>query len=201
MAIIPALVGAGVSLYGSYKANQARDKQIAGLRKLRNVTPAERDYEKRRRDIIQGGDPTIEEAGDKVIQKTRQEGQFQRQTVQGQAIQQGLEGSIVAQELRRKVDDKVLKSVAEQARKIALANAEAKKRAELELEGLMMRRGDRNRQISSQIAQIPDKVGFGERLISAGLSGASRLSDSDFGISDSDDTVVKAKEPEVIDEF
>ena len=141
--------------YANQQNQKDRSRKIAGLRKLADVTPAEREYEKRRRDIIEKGDPLINKAGGEAIQTTRQQGQFNRIRSQGQAIQQGLENSIVAQELRRKVDKDVLRSVAEQARKMALANAQAKRRAEGELEQFEMMKDDRARKIDAQITGLP----------------------------------------------
>ena len=132
------LIMAGASIVGGISkaigGERARKSQIAGLRKLSEVTPAERAYEKRRQDIIKGGDPLINQMGQQAIQTIRQQGQLGRQRATGQAIQQGLENSIVAQELRRKVDKDVLRSVAEQARSMAFANQKAKRQAEHELE-------------------------------------------------------------------
>ena len=167
---IKAGLAVGKGVYNAYQNEQARKqarkdqgRKIAGLRKLAEVTPAEREYEKRRRDIIEQGDPLINEAGREAMQRTRQQGQFNRIGSQGQAIQQGLENSIVAQELRRKVDKDVLASIAQQARKMALANAEAKRRAEDQLEQFNMMKDDRSRKIESQIAGMPSIPGYGWR--------------------------------------
>ena len=159
------LIMAGASIVGGISkaigGERARKSQIAGLRKLSEVTPAERAYEKRRQDIIKGGDPLINQMGQQAIQTIRQQGQLGRQRATGQAIQQGLENSIVAQELRRKVDKDVLRSVAEQARSMAFANQKAKRQAEDELEKYRLGIDDRKRQTDSQIAQIGGYDRFG----------------------------------------
>ena len=164
-------VASGIA--GAIGKEKDRKNQISGLRKLSQVTPAERAYEKRRQDIIKGGDPLINEAGQEAIQTVRQQGQFGRQRAQGQAINQGLENSIVAQELRRKVDKDVLRSVAGQARKMALANAQAKRGAENDLERFNMGIDDRKRGIDSQIAGIGgyDKWGTLGNIAMSGISG------------------------------
>ena len=159
------LIMAGASIVGGISkaigGERARKSQIAGLRKLSEVTPAERAYEKRRQDIIKVVDPLINQMGQQAIQTIRQQGQLGRQRATGQAIQQGLENSIVAQELRRKVDKDVLRSVAEQARSMAFANQKAKRQAEDELEKYRLGIDDRKRQTDSQIAQIGGYDRFG----------------------------------------
>ena len=172
--MLPLIMGglaAAQGIAGAYGAEKDRKNQIAGLRKLSEVTPAERAYEKRRQGIIEGGDPLINEAGQEAIQTVRQQGQFNRQRVQGQVIGQGLENSIVAQELRRKVDKDVLKSVAGQARKMALANAQAKRNARGELESFQMGIQDRQRTTDAKISGIGgyDKWGTLANIAGAGL--------------------------------
>ena len=184
---MPALVMAGLAvgkgIAGAYGAERQRKNQIAGLRKLSEVTPAERAYEKRRRDIIKDGDPLINEAGREAIQTVRQQGQFGRQRAQGQAIQQGLENSVVAQELRRKVDKDVLQSVAKQARQMALANAQAKRQAEGQLESFRMGIDDRQRTTDAKIAGIGgyDRWGTIGNIALSGLD-AYTSAGGDFGM-------------------
>ena len=157
---------------GASRAERNRKSQIAGLRKLSDVTESERDYEKRRQDIIKGGDPFINEAGNRAIQTVRQQGQFNQQRATGQAIQQGLENSIIAQELRRKVDGDTLRSVAEQARQMALANAQAKRRAEGELESFRMGIDDRKRTTDAKIENIGgyDRLGALTNIASSAIN-------------------------------
>jgi hypothetical protein len=177
---------------GDISAGKSRRNQIAGLRKLSEVTDAERDYEKRRQDIIKGGDPLINQAGRSAIQTIRQQGRFNQQRATGQVIQQGLEDSIVAQELRRKVDADTLRSVAEQARQMALANAEAKRRAESEIEALKMGQDARKRDSEAKIAGIggygpEDRFGSLMNIAGAGLSAYTGAGGdfTDFGLAKS----------------
>tara|TARA_R110002020_G_scaffold438535_2_gene648991 strand:+ start:10910 stop:11593 length:684 start_codon:yes stop_codon:yes gene_type:complete len=162
---IPFLVAAGMGLakgaldaYGADQKrktqNRAIQGQIKGLQNLANVTPAERDYVQRRRKIIAEGDPMIKEQFNRATGAIRQQGSFNRQRAQGQAIQQGLENSIVAQELRRKVDKDVLDSVSQQAQQMAMANRQAKRQAEGELEGMNLKTDARKAQTTSQIAGL-----------------------------------------------
>jgi hypothetical protein len=138
--------------YGAEKKRKSEKRRISGqlsaLNNLAEITPSERGYVQRRRDIMSSGDPLLNQEFNRQVGTIRQQGVFNRQRAQGQAIQQGLEGSIVAQELRRKVDQDVLTSVAEQARQLALANAKAKRTAESELESMNMKLDARKQDIA-----------------------------------------------------
>ena len=155
--IIPLVAGiiGGAKVIGDmYGAEQERKRTIDSLKDLSEITPAEREYAKRRREIIKVGDPLLNQELNRNTQIIRQQGQFNRQNLQGQVIQQGLENSIVAQELRRRVDDDVLRSVAEQARQMAIRNAEAKRQAELELEAMNLRTDARKQEYGAKIKQV-----------------------------------------------
>ena len=137
--IVAGILGGVKAIGDMYGAERQRQNTIASLKDLSKITPAEREYAERRREIIKGGDPLLRQEFNKNVQTIRQQGQFNQQRATGQAIQQGLENSIVAQELRRRVDADTLRSVAEQARQLAIRNAEAKRQAELELEAMNLR--------------------------------------------------------------
>ena len=138
--IIPAVTGmvkSGIDAYTGYKKGQSaergrllRNKQIDDLSK---ITPAERDYVKRQKEISEFGDKNIDAVYD--TQRTRahssivQAGSQFRQKMVGQAISQGLENSIVAQELRSRADKDTLKNISETSSKIAEANAMAQLQA------------------------------------------------------------------------
>ena len=152
--IAGAIAGGVKAIGGMYKQEQQRKNSIKGLENLAKVTPAERAYVERRRKIIDEGDPQIAEEFNTAVQSVRQQGQFNRQRQEGGIIQSGLEDSIVAQELRRRVDKDILTSVAEQARKLAMANAAAKRQAEGEIEQMNLTTDARRQQALSKIAGI-----------------------------------------------
>ena len=166
VAAIMAAMAVGKGIISVYEEEQARKAQIRGLQgqmgalsNLANITPSEREFVRRRRGIIAGGDPLITDAFQRQIGTIRQQGVFNRQRAQGQVIQQGLENSIVAQELRRKVDKDVLASVAEQARQMALANAEAKRQAELEIEGMNLKTDARKQDVAYKRSVLQAQIG------------------------------------------
>jgi hypothetical protein len=116
-------IGGIVKSQNAYSQGQ-RNIDLAG------ITPSEREYMAKQKAIAKGGDPLINSQGQRAIQTVRQQGQFNQQRATGQAIGQGLENSIVAAELRRKVDKDTLRSVADQSRRMAEANILAKRQAE-----------------------------------------------------------------------
>ena len=167
MAIQYVMAGAGLvkgimDAYGQEQQRKAQRRalkgQLGALENLANVTPSERDYVARRRRIMAEGDPMINEEFNRSTGTIRQQGAFNRQRAQGQAIQQGLEGSIVAQELRRKVDKDVLDSVANQARQMALANRQAKRVAEGEMEQMNLRTDARKQDVAYKKAVVQSQL-------------------------------------------
>ena len=174
------------SVGGAYQAEQNRlaqkrklSGQLGALNNLAEITPSERAYAERRRRIMKGGDPLLNQEFNEKIGTIRQQGVFNRQRAQGQAIQQGLEGSIVAQELRRKVDQDVLASVADQARQLAMANARAKRSAEDELEMMNIKTDARKQEVAYKKGMVRADIdalgdyGWDDRLMALANMGTS----------------------------
>jgi len=205
---IPWLVAAGLGAakgaldaYGADQKRKANNRaikgQIGALQNLANVTPAERDYVQRRRKIMQTGDPLVNEQFKESMGAVRQQGVFNRQRAQGQAIQQGLEGSIVAQELRRKVDKDVLDSVSQQAKAMALANARFKRQAEGEIEQMNLRTDARKADVKSKIAGLQGQVqefDRGAALAGIAMSGIGAGVGQYFGNKDAADALAWEKD-------
>lgn len=77
-----------------------------------------------------------------------QAGAESKQQAQGQVITQGLEGSIVAQEIARKIDTGTMQTIATQARQIALANEATKAQVSQALTTAQLSRAERLKQIA-----------------------------------------------------
>ena len=177
---LPVILGAGLAAAGAlsnaYSQEKARKSRIKGLRDLSKVTESERDYIKRKREIIESGDPVLNEAYSRGIQTTRQVGSVNQMAAQGAAIQQGLENSIVAQELRRRVDRDTLRSVAEQARDLAARNKRAADMAQLDIDKMNMSIEQRQLNARNQIRDIqatsPNTLQLLTNIAQAGYSGA-----------------------------
>lgn len=98
-----------------------------------------------------------------------QAGAEAKQQAQGKVITQGLEGSIIAQEVSRKIDTGTMQNIAQQARQIALANEATKAQASQALTTAQLSRAERLKQIAMNY-----ETGIGQAQMSrdAGLSQA-----------------------------
>ena len=169
---------AGVDAYGK---EQQRKSQRRAFQKMSEVTPSEREYQKHLRSVSEGGDPfqnqMMQEQMNRVVGNIRQTGAENLQRTEGSIVGQGLENSIVASELRRKVSGDTLRSIAEQSRRISAENRvqqEATKRqAQERLMQLEMGFDSRKQQMDANIAQLGgyDRKGTLMNIASAGISG------------------------------
>jgi len=170
------LIMAGANMLSSWVNNRS---QRSSLKKLRETTPSEREWMKRKQDIAKNGDPILQQQFEKNVGAIRQVGAENRQVAFGQAINQGLENSIIAHELRRKVDVGTQRSVATQARELAIKNAQSKRNADDELLQFKMGLEDRQRGINSQLSGL--KSSALSSMAMAGLQGYTSAG-GNFGI-------------------
>ena len=183
---IPGAVSAVKTAYGAYSNFKKGKAQQEKMRNLANITPEERDYVKRQRKIADAGDPQIDSMykaqKQRVVGGIRQIGAEARSQAVGQAVSQGLENSIIAQELRRKADISTLKAVSDSSAQIAQANAQAqlnaKSQAQGRLDSFQLNRANQLRNIAMQ-TPTDAEIGYGAMdqlvpgLIDAGMQGAS----------------------------
>ena len=170
----------GIQAIGSHISGQKQaDRMGRYATDLSTVTPNERDYMKRQREIAEGGDPfqnqLMSEQMNRVVGNIRQTGAENLQRAEGSIIGQGLERSIVASEIRRKVNKDTLRNISEQSRRISAENRaqqeQTKRMAEDRLfnlqQGIDARgfqadkitagipsRGERNMQLLGSLAQV-----------------------------------------------
>lgn len=144
---------------------EARKNKVAGLRaqkkaleNLANVTPSERRYVRKKREIAAKGDPLLKAQSDETTRAIKQQGADNRMASMGQSISQGLENSVVAQELRRRVDKDTLGQVAKEARMLAAKNAKAKQMAELDIEKMNMKTDDRRRDVNYKKSMVDAEI-------------------------------------------
>ncbi len=145
----------GIQAYSGYQQGKAQQRKIDDLSK---ITPEERDYARRQRKIAEHGDPSVDalyqKQSNRVTSNIRQTGAAQRNMAVGQAVNQGLENSIISQELRRKADTATLKQVADSAERIAEANAaaqlDAKRGAQGRLDQFQLNRSSMLRNLAMQ---------------------------------------------------
>jgi len=161
------MAGAGVVKAGmNYYSGEQQAKRQRGLASkigdLSKVTENERDYIKRQREIMEGGDPAqnqlMREQMNRVLGNIRQTGSENLQRAEGSIIGQGMENSIVASELRRKVQKDTLRNIGEQSRRISAENRMAqemrKRQAEENMFNMQSRVDDRVRGAGMQSAGI-----------------------------------------------
>ena len=159
----------GIQAVGSHiSGNKQADRMNKYATDLSAVTPNERDYMKRQRGIAEGGDPfqnqLMSEQMNRVMGNIRQTGAENLQRAEGSIIGQGMENSIVASELRRKVNKDTLRNIGEQSRRITsenrLAQEQTKRQAEDRLYQAQQGVDARGRQAMGIRSQIPSR---GER--------------------------------------
>ena len=141
------LVAQGAKMGRDYLGGKAKQSKMKDLSK---ITPHERDYVKRQREIAESGDPLLQDKLGRQVGAIRQEGQFQRQRQFGTIARQGLENSIIADELRRRTDKGVMDQISEESGKIAEQNRLSKQQAQGKLDDFNFRRDERLRQIAMQ---------------------------------------------------
>ncbi len=200
--LIPAAVTA-VSTYASAKsAKDSADKAIAkqeeiaeakaeaelkALDQAKQVTPAEARAMASLQRGAEEGTMDVEALNRQMAQPIYQQGQAQQAQAQAQITTQGLEGSIIAQEVAQKIGGDVRASIADQARSIAMANEQTKESARREMTQRLFARGDMLRQIAinrkrveegldiipmqSELATIQAEGAYNQQLIS-GLGSA-----------------------------
>tara|TARA_B110000467_G_scaffold157979_1_gene173464 strand:+ start:309 stop:896 length:588 start_codon:yes stop_codon:yes gene_type:complete len=128
------------------------------LENLANVTPSERRYVRKKREIAAKGDPLLKAQSAETTQAIKQVGSDNRMASMGQSVSQGLENSVVAQELRRRVDKDTLSQVAKEARMLAAKNAKAKQMAELDIEKMNMKTDDRRRDVNYKKGMVDAEI-------------------------------------------
>ena len=169
-AITPLVVGgaiAGAGALGNLISGLFGRKQKFKFQESRE----EKEYLTRLREMADRGALDVPGLTNEVSRTISQGGVETGQKVQGQLIGQGLEKSIVATEMKRRVGRDTLRSIAEQARKIRMKNEETKAAAVSEL-GVAGR--DRSaRMMALQRLQQAAKDGNCADILGGILSGSS----------------------------
>ena len=184
MAVLPLVMGAlavGKGVADAYGKEQQRKSQRRAYQTMSEITPSEREYQDHLRKVAKGGDPfqnqMMQEQMNRVIGNIRQTGAEQLQRTEGSIIGQGMENSIVAQELRRKVDKDTMRSIAEQSRRISAENRMqqemTKRDAQNRLFQSRMQTDARKQQMDANIAQLGgfNRLGALTNIASAGIQG------------------------------
>ena len=122
-----------------YKRNKIQESKRRGEQKIEEaqaVHPLERQrQQKLRKKALYG-----QQVSPGQYQPMFQQGQAQQAQAMGGITAQGLEGSIIAQDVSSRIDAGTRASIAEQARQIAFQNEQSKVAAEQELQESMLKR-------------------------------------------------------------
>ena len=99
---------------------QQRQRHFDAYSLATQETPEEVKYRNRLLERATEGDPNIGKRQRMMMSPIMQQGHISRASAQGMAIKQGLENSIIAHQIRAKVDAKTLQAISQTAEKIAM---------------------------------------------------------------------------------
>tara|TARA_R100001443_G_scaffold155_2_gene624 strand:- start:10471 stop:11082 length:612 start_codon:yes stop_codon:yes gene_type:complete len=161
---VPAVLQGLGSLY-------SKKQEIKALNKQKQMGKYEKEYFKRLESEAKQGDPMYQQKLNQAISPIRQQGQFMQQRATGTAIQQGLENSIIASELRNRASRATMGQISQASERMAMQNAEFKRQAQGRLDQARLSREEKLRGIAQQQAgirssMVGDVIGMG-----AGLAG------------------------------
>ena len=138
-----------------------RDAQMGALDQASQLTAEEQQAFSRMQRGAEEGTMDVDALNQQMAQPLYQQGEAQEAMQQAQITQQGLEGSIIAQDVSRKVGADVRASIAEQARGIAFANEKTKADAERRLQDAKMKRGQLLKDIAIKRGQVKSDYAAG----------------------------------------
>ncbi len=178
------LVGGMMSASASNRANRrARDEAIKWAKYQSPEELAWLDKTKRRSKY---GAEDFQQKKQQAIQPIYSMGQQTKQQATGQAIRQGLENSVIANEIRSRMDAKTQTQMSKVAQQIALMNEQYKQQNEQAVDKYHLARADRIRNISGQAGSSyyqnytsgdavfgASLAGFGGQFMKAGMGGFS----------------------------
>tara|TARA_R110002020_G_scaffold152356_6_gene330185 strand:- start:153 stop:707 length:555 start_codon:yes stop_codon:yes gene_type:complete len=123
------MLGTALKVGSALKSSGLFDR--SGPTRLKEIqSPEEQAYLSQLGQRSQQGTIPVDELQQVAGRTTAQFGQMNRQRMMGQMLSKGLGNSIVAMELMRKTDRETLSSLADESRKIALANEMSKIKAQ-----------------------------------------------------------------------
>ena len=147
-ALATSLVGSAVSGYSARR--QAKKQRSQALKDAKYQTPEELEYVNKMRKRSQYGMDNIGEIRNQAIQPMFQQGEQAQVRATGNIIRQGMENSIVANEIRSKIDSNTQTQISDMALKVAQMNKQYKEGQEARLDNYNLERANRIRGITSQ---------------------------------------------------
>jgi hypothetical protein len=153
---------AAVSAGGSYIKRKQEEKlikkqkegRLKQLDAMSQMSAEEQQAMARMRRGAEQGTMDVAKLNQQMAQPLYQQGETQEAQAMQKITQQGLEGSIIAQDVSRKVGSDVRASIAQQARQIAMDNERTKADAARRLSQAQMQRGQLLRDIAIKRGQV-----------------------------------------------
>ena len=156
-----AISAAGKLISSAVKRKQEKKaikkQKRASLKQLdlaSQMTAEEQQAMARMRRGAEQGTMDVERLNQQMAQPLYQQGEAQEAQAMQKITQQGLEGSIIAQDVSRRVGSDVRASIAKQARQIAMDNERTKAEAARRLSQAQMRRAQLLREIAMKRGQV-----------------------------------------------
>ena len=190
--------------------------ELEALDAQKQISPFEAQAIENLREGSREGTLDVEALNQQMAQPIYQQGQMQTSEAMGQITSQGLEGSIIAQNVAARIGADTRASIADQARSIAMANQQTKEGARRQLNERMFARADMLRQIAanrkrveqglealpiqSDIARLQSSSDYDQSMLSAATGLASGIAGSfntgapdldldEFGLGNSDPNI------------
>ena len=167
--IIAGVAAGGKAIKAGVKRKQEKDliekQKKASLKQLNlasGISAEERRAMDRMRRGAEQGTMDVEKLNQQMAQPLYQQGEAQEAKAMQKISQQGLEGSIIAQDVSRKIGSDVRASIAQQARQIAMDNERTKADAARRLSQAQMQRGQLLREIAMKKLAVKDDASLAE---------------------------------------
>lgn len=147
-----------------------RKEQLKGLDQAAQMTAEEQQAMSRMRRGAEQGTMDVDRLNMQMAQPLYQQGEAQEAQAMQRITQQGLEGSIIAQDVSRRVGADVRASIAQQARQIAMDNEKTKADAARNLSQAQMRRAQILKEIAMKRGQVEANYKAGRAAQGSDLS-------------------------------
>tara|TARA_R100000773_G_C4212362_1_gene111617 strand:+ start:311 stop:985 length:675 start_codon:yes stop_codon:yes gene_type:complete len=187
---VVAAIAAGKAISSAIKRKQEKKaikkQKEASLKQLdlaSQMTAEEQQAMARMRRGAEQGTMDVERLNQQMAQPLYQQGEAQEAQAMQRITQQGLEGSIIAQDVSRKIGSDVRASIAQQARQIAMDNERTKAEAARRLSQAQMRRGQLLREIAMKRQGVKDDASLAQLISRQALT--SGLVDAATGLATS----------------
>tara|TARA_R110002012_G_scaffold195235_1_gene363438 strand:+ start:39 stop:722 length:684 start_codon:yes stop_codon:yes gene_type:complete len=141
---------------------EKKQSKMRQLKTASRLTGEEAQAMGRMKKGAEQGTMDVEKLNMQMAQPLYQQGEAQESQAMQKITAQGLEGSIVAQEVSRKIGGDVRASIANQARQIAMDNEKTKADAERRYQESLMKRGQFLREMAMKKTGVQEGFKIGE---------------------------------------